>query len=339
MGPRWYQSTSNQAALIGGFALIIVALIGGLFALRGRSPYPVLEVKDLTPAGEHVLARLAISPSKQLLDSSAFAALSRDNLLWNDSLGVAIRKPASFEWGTSSSDSLEDASLSDGAFLHWLFTQLRAGFGQATFEGNVRFYSVRLDQPTTIILTASSLIDSTVLGVNPFKDAAYFVRWMRTNYGASLAAIPIDSLALAQRELIAELDSVTKSYYPLTRRLLTGVFVARVGVAELPTGMTPWTQVPLLDRALGAVAVGSPTLLIVDRDRHTALFSVSTQIRNVLLNGRQTPDVTLNRAGYAVERGKAVYVVMLQYLSSQPKPVLDELQRILESVRIRARAN
>lgn len=323
--------------MIGGLALILGALIGAFVALRERSPYPVLEVKDLTPAGEQVLARLALSPSKQFLDSSAFAALSREDLLWNDSLGVAIRRPESFEWGTSSSDSLESASLADGAFFHWLFSQIRAGFGQAALEGNVRFFSVRLDQPTVITLTGSSLVDSTVLGVNPFTDAPYFVRWMRTNYGENIAAMPIDSLALAQRDAIAEIDSVTKAYYPLSRRLLTGVFIARVGLAELPTGIAPWAQVPLLDRAVGAVAVGSPTLLIVDRDRHTALFSVSTQLRNVMLNGRPTPDVTVNRAGYAVERGKLVYLVMLQYLSSQPKPVLDELQQILGSVRIRAR--
>lgn len=330
---RWYQSRSNQAALIGGVALIVATAVGSVIAVRGRSAYPVLEVKDLTPGGEQTLARLALSPTKQLIDSAGFARLSRDDLLWNDSLGVAIRKPSGFEWGMTKGDSLEVVSLADGTFFHWLFGIIRKGFARE-LESNVRFFGVRLDQPTRVGLTAASQVDSTVLGVNPFKDASYFVKWIRGN-GGDPSEIPLDSLAQYQREAIAELDSITAARFPVSKQLATGVFVARVGVSELPAGIVTWAQSPTLDRTVSVVAVGAPSLLVIDRDRKTALFSVATRMRHIQIDGRPTAYATLNRAGYAIERGKYVYVVMLQYMSTQPSTVLEELQRILESVRLR----
>ena len=334
MAQRWYHSRTNQAALIGAAAVVVAAVIAAFVALHGSQPYPTIEVKDLSPNGEQVLARLAISPTKQLLDSVAFAAHRDDNLLWNDSLGVAIRKPVSYEWGTSPADSLETVSGSDEAFVHWLLTQIKRGFND--FDDRIRFFAVRLDQPTRITITSQSLIDSTVAGYNPFRDVHYFLNWMRANYGpVGLAELPKDSVVSFYRQAVVELDSFDKTYYPLQRRLLTGVFVARVRQEDLATGMVPWAKAPLLDRVVASVAQGSPNLLVIDRDRGSALFSTAVQLRNILIDGKATPYVTLNRAGYAVQREKTIYVVMLQYLSSQPHSVLEELQRIISSVRLR----
>jgi hypothetical protein len=336
LGQPWYESRTNQGALIGAVGLVIAAAITAVVTARDRAPYPTIEVKDLSPSGEQVLARLALSPAKQLVDSSVFARLRNNDLLWNDSLGVAIRKPVTYEWGASYDDSLESVSISDALFWHWIFGQLHRGFGTA-LEDRVRFFAVRLDQPTNITITSESLIDSTSVALNPFRDTKYFMQWMRANYGDALDKFPADSLVPAYREANRDLDSVARSLYPLKRRLLTGVFVARVQLEDLAKGLTPWARTPLLDRAVGSVVEGTPTLFVIDRDRGTALFSSAVQLRNVLINGKQVGYVTFNRAGYAVERDKRAYVVMLQYLSSQPAAVLDELQRILESIRIRVR--
>jgi hypothetical protein len=322
--------------MIGGIALVASALVAAIVARDSRNPYPTIEVKDLSPNGEQVLARLALSPSKQLVDSSVFASFRHDDLLWNDSLGVVIRKPATYDWGVSYSDSLETVSLSDAMFFNWLFTQIKQGFGTEALEGKLRFFAVRLDRPTIVALSAQSVVDSTIVSYNPFKDMSFFVRWVRTNAGGSLAEVPVDSLALAYREANSLMDSVSKAMYPLTRRLHTGVFVALVQPSDLATGIVPEVKNPLLDRAVAAVAEGTPTLLVVDRDRGTALFSTAVQLRHINLDGIKTDHVTFSRAGYAVERGGKVHVVMLQYLSSQPDSVLQELQRVLQSVRIRA---
>jgi hypothetical protein len=257
----------------------MAAAITAVVTMRDRAPYPTIEVKDLSPSGEQVLARLALSPAKQLVDSNVFARLRNDDLLWNDSLGVAIRNPVTDEWGTSYSDSLETISLSDALFWHWIFAQLRRGFEGEALEDHVRFFAVRLDQPTRITITAESLIDSTSVALNPFRDTKYFMRWMRANYGEALDQVPTDSLVVAYREANRNLDSVAKALYPLKRRLLTGVFVARVQLEDLATGLTPWVRTPLLDRAVASVEQGTPTLFVIDRDRGTALFSSAVQLR------------------------------------------------------------
>jgi len=335
MSQRWYESRTNQGALIGGAALIITAGIGLAAAILTKPSYPTIEVKDLTPTGEHVLARLALSPTRQLIDSAAFASLAHEDLLWNDSLGVVVAAPTHYEWSVNYSDSLEAVSLSETLFHHWLFDQLRSGFGDDAIDDRIRYFSVRLDHATAVTITAASSIDSTQVNHNPFEDTDYFVRWMRTNYGEALDDVPVDTLAIYYRELNAELDSISRAWYPLTRHLMSGVFVARVEPQDLATGLVPWLATPLLDRVVGAVSEGTPTLLVIDRDRGTAIFSSAVQLENVILDSVETSHVMFTRAGYAVAREEAVYVVMLQYLSSQPEDVLAELQSFLESVRIR----
>lgn len=339
MSQRWYHSRTNQAALIGGAALLLATAIGGIVAIQTRPAYPTIEVKDLTPTGERVLARLALSPTRQLVDSAAFAALQHEDLLWNDSLGVAIAAPTDYVWSVSYSDSLETVSIRETLFHYWLLDQLRTGFGNEALEDRVRFFSVRLDHPTIVTIGADASIDSTKVRHNPFKDTEYFVRWMRTNYGDALEDIPVDTLAVAYQQLNATLDSIAAVRYPLTRRLLNGVFVGRVQSADLATGLLPWVAAPLLDRVVASVAEGTPTLLVIDRDRGSAIFSSAVQLQDVALDGVETSHVMFNRAGYAVARGDAVYVVMLQYLSNQSKAALEELQRLLESVRIRTDAD
>src|SRR5262245_17890477 len=99
MSGKWYESRTNQAALIGGVALVIGAAIGALPSiLRSRaSPQATFEIKTLGQGGEHTLATLAMEPAGQVLDSSAFSRLS-ESFIVNDSLGIAFSRPDGQDW-------------------------------------------------------------------------------------------------------------------------------------------------------------------------------------------------------------------------------------------------
>jgi len=328
----------NQSAIIAGVFILLATVTGGLFTHFNRDRYPAIEIKNLTPTGEQVLARLALTPARQLLDSSAFAAIRQDDLIWNDSLGVAIAKPSSYEWGAGDFGELDDVSIDDVAMLRWFTDITHRGFKDDT--ARVRYFGVRLDQPTRITLTSDTKIDSTRIGTNPFRDARYFLGFMRMTYGDYVLKMPVDSLADAQQDAIRSLDSVVTASMPRERKIYNGVFIAQLSAATMPRfAFLDWLKRPLLAQAIEQISVGSPTVLIIDRDRGTVIFSEAVRIESAIVDGKVVGSVTLNRAGYAIQTGKTVEIVMLQYTSTESKEVLDELQRFLASVKLRSNTN
>lgn len=336
MSGKWYHSRTNQAALITGIFGLAIAIVVSILSSERRDPYPAIEIKNLTPTGEEVLARLAVTPSRQLMDSSAFAALRSRDVIVNDSLGVLIARPSGYEWGVGDFGELEKISVDDVAVFRWISGMLERGFPQDTAMP-VRYFGVRLDEPARITLTAESRLDSTRVGTNPFRNTRYALGLMRMIYGDYLNQVPEDELAAGQAEMIRTIDSVTRADFPSKRQIFNGVFVARVGpTARRYAEFLSWLKTSPLQHALSVVRVSSrpPSFLVVDSDRGTLLFSDAVLIEDALVNGRIVPAVTLNRAGYMVKTGATVHVVMLQYVSTAPREVLAELERFLSSVRI-----
>ena len=340
MPTKWHESRTVQGALIGGIALVLAAVIAGLFSHFDRDRYPPIEIKNLTPTGEEVLARLALAPSRQLMDSSAFAAIRKNDLIWNDTLGVAIAKPSSYEWGVGTFDSLGTISLEDVGVMHWMGAMLKRGFPIDTLKGKMPLFGVRLNEPTHITLTQQTSLDSTPIGVNPFRDPKYFLGFVRIAMDEEdFRKLPLDSLVLGQREAVRTIDSVLKVTMPAERNVYSGVFVGRLSKEMLPRfSFLDWVRRPLLDDAAASVMISSglANFEIVDRDRGTVLFSDALRIEHAMVNGKPVASVTINRAGYAIQTGNIVHLVFLQYTSAQPKAVLDELQRYLASVKLRA---
>jgi hypothetical protein len=339
VGTRWYQSRTVVASAIGGLALVLAAIIAGAFAHFDRDRYPPIEIKNLTPTGEEVLARLALAPARQLMDSSAFAAIKSNDLIWNDTLGVAIAKPNSYEWGVGTFDSVGTITLGDVGVLRWFGSLLIRSFPDDSLKGKLPLFGIRLDEPTRVLLNEQTRIDSTAIGVNPFRDPKYFLGFVRVSMGeAELNKMPFDSLLLGERDAIRTVDSVLKATMPTERKIFSGVYVGRVTKANVPRlTLYDWIKHPLLDDAVAPILLSSglSNFEIVDRDRGTVLFSDAIRIEGAAVNGKAIGSITLNRAGYAIQAGDAVDIVFLQYTSAQPKKVLDELQRFLESVKLR----
>jgi len=337
MSLRWYESRTNQAALIGGLFVFLAAIAAGLFPHFGRDSYPPVEIKNLTPTGEEVLARLALTPSRQLIDSGAFAGLRSSNLLWSDSLGVAIEKPTAFEWSAGNFGELDEISIADLVMMRWMTDMIAHGFAGDTAKIGARFFGVRLDRPTRVTLGADTKLDSTPIGLNPFRDINYAIGWVRIAYD-DISKVPTDSILEFRRYAINTLDSILRKDIPSERKIFSGVFIARIRQENIPNAVFySWLKRPLIDDALAMVRVSTrtPTFLVVDRDRGTLIYSDALRLENVLIDGKPAKFVTLNRAGYAIEHGSSVHLVMLQYLSTEPKEVLHDLERFLGSVRIR----
>jgi hypothetical protein len=259
--------------------------------------------------------------------------------LWNDSLGVAIEKPTTFEWGAGDFGELDEISLADLVMMRWVTDMIAHGSQGDTSKTGARFFGVRLDKPTRVTLTAETKLDSAPIALNPFRDINYLLGFIRLTYGEDISKVPPDSIVEFQRYGISMLDSILRKTIPSERKIYSGVFVARIRQENVPNAaFYSWIKISLLDDALAMVRISmrTPTFLVVDRDRGTAIYSDALRLENVLIDGKPAKFVTLNRAGYVVERGSSVHLVMLQYLSTQPAEVLHDLQRFLGSVRIRS---
>lgn len=338
MADPWYKSGTNQAALIGGGFLLLSTLVGGFFATRRSGPYPPFEIRSYEGGSEMVLSHLALTPSEQLLDSAGFAGLNPTELIVNDSLGAAIAKPVSYEWTVGDVGVMDKVSEEDIPFLGFLKEQIRSGWPRDTTRDRIPAFGVRLDHPVRIELSRQSLLDSAVLGYNPFSDSKYAMGWLRANYGAIVSSFPPDTIADAVERLSRQMDSIMSARLPRTREVYSGVFVTRVRRADLPYHpLVSWLKRDLLDEAVSSasVAVGSPSLLIVDRAHGTAVLNETIALSNVVVDGRPTGRLYVNRVGYALVAGDSVFLVILQYVSNQDRAVLTELERFFRSVRLR----
>lgn len=116
MPQKWYESRTNQAALIAGVFLVMATTIGALLSNQNSSVLPPLEIKAIQSGQATVLSTLALRPDRQLLDSGDFAALRSDYVLLSDTFGIAVEEPGDHRWtagplGAPGGVSLQDLPL------------------------------------------------------------------------------------------------------------------------------------------------------------------------------------------------------------------------------------
>lgn len=333
MSGKWYSSRSIQASLIGGSFVLLSAIVGGYFATRNRSPLPPLEIKTVIGGGEKVLATLALKPERQLVDSTRFAALGREYLLLSDTFGIAIEKPEEYRWTAGPLKKAGSVTIEDMPIIRAINKPLEKLWGiDSTFA--LPSYGVRLDYPFEIQLAAKSRIDEIPVGGNPFLNSDF----MQMTEKAFSQYFNFDRSAY-RRETIRQADSIIQSSLPVTEKVYSGVFVYPISEKDLPKTLPiPFMYLSLFDKVVYALTPGipSPNLFFVDRHNKTAVFNESVTLTDVEVSGVHHDKLIINRVGYAVQTGKLVYVVFLQFLSNQDDATLAELQGFFRSVQLRS---
>ncbi len=339
MNGRWYESRTVQASIIGGVALVAAAAITALPSIISRrSVSTTFEIKTIGNAGEETLARLALDPTGQVVDSAAFARLSQ-SLLINDSLGIAFARPEGQEWTVGPLGKLQDIDLFDLPFFAAFSDMERRGWPRDTVKTQVRFFGTRRDYPVRVRLTTATAIDSVVLGTNRFRDATTTIAWIRAFSGDDYASLPRDSVVAYGVQLFRWMDSLITAKLPADKQLYSGVFIARVTRENFPAGMWTWIMSDdLMENVAAYVRSGlrAPSMLIVDRDHGYLIVNETVRLTNAEVNGQEHKDLILNRIGYAVKAGDAAYMVELQYVSADATSILPELQRVFRSVHLRS---
>lgn len=335
MGSRWYESRTVQAAVIsavilGGAGIVAAAITAG----GRRTPSATFEIKTLGEAGEQTLARMALTPAGQVVDSATFADLSQ-SLLVNDSLGVAFARPEGQEWTVGPLGTLQSIDIYDLPYFSFFADMEKRGWKIDTLKTRIRYFGSRRDHPVRIGLGPATAVDSVVLGVNLFADRAWSISFLRSFLDERTLR---DSGAAWSVQMAQQMDSVISAKLPVEKQLFSGVFVSRVTQENFPPGgFTDWVRSDLMDNVTRSVRAGirPPSMLIYDRERGHMIINQSIRLTNARVNGLWGSDLIVNRIGYAVRSGDYVYTVELQYVSADPPDILPALQRMFRSVRLR----
>lgn len=340
MAQKWYQSRTNQGAVIGGLFLVLAAFVSGWYS-SGSSDrgIPTLEIRTVAEGSEQVLARLALDPRGRVVDSLDFTRL-RSEMLVDQEMGIAIELPTKQQW---TAGALGNPGVVSLALVPWLgeyVDNLRAAWEVETWP-EVKYFGVRLDHPTRIRIAATSKIDGVTVGENPLDDSEFrrsFRRLITASAESQASEFQVEEYLRTEH---ARTDSVIASRLPRDTTVYSGVFVAELDSERLPPVVLGLSKyMPLLDRAVGtfAMSIFPPDFLYLDRNAGTALFNVRTRLSDVWVNDEYTKEAIINEAGYAVQVDNRVYVVLLQYVSTEPREVLTELERFFRSVRLRGQS-
>lgn len=341
MAQKWYQSRTNQGAIIAGVFLLLAAFVSGWLS-RGTPArgIPELEIRTMADGSEQVLARLALDPRGRVVDSLDFTRL-RSEMLVNHEMGVAIELPTAQKWTSGDVGRPGAVTL---ALVPWLgdyIDNLRVAWDVDAWP-EVKHFGVRLDHPTRVRVTPLSKINGVSVGENPLDDSGFrdvVRRLVTSGEEPPPSDFDVEEFLRFERE---RTDRVIQSRLPRDTVLFSGVFVAELDSERLPPvhlGLHKYMS--LLDRAVGsfAMSVIPPDFLYLDRTAGTALFNVRTRLSGVWINDEYTEEAIINEAGYAVQVEDRVYIVLLQYVSNEPREVLTELERYFRSVRLRGRTN
>jgi hypothetical protein len=337
MVTRWYESRMVQAALVTGTAAIIVAFIT-VFGQASRQTYPPLEIKSLVDGSEQTLARLALQPANRILDSADFEALPVALLAISESLGVAMAKPEGQDWTTGALGLQSEISIDDSPFFGFLDDAAQAGWPTPADKLRLHYFGVRRDHPTHITLTGQSTVGNVPLGTNPFRDPKYIIGWMRMNWGNEMFSLPADTLAKLGMQITAQMDSIIGARLPRDKDLYSGVFVARMDPGSIPLSpLVTWIKRDPLDDLVSYFrsTLEVPSVLLLDRAKSILILNETIRLGNIIVEGRSTKNLIVNRVGYATKVGASAYMVLLQYVSSDDPVILPQLQSVFRSVRIR----
>ncbi len=341
MAGRWYESRTIQAAAISAVILGGAGVIAAIITAGNRAPAAAatFDIKTLGEGGEQTLARLAMRPTSQLVDSNTFSQLSHSFVV-NESVGVAFERPEGQDWTVGPLGSLQSIDLLDLPFMAAWSDMDERGWPRDTTKTHVRSFGTKRDHAVTIRLDPKCAVDSVELGVNPFTDVSNADAWIRSGYGDQFDKLPSDSIRAYRAEILRWMDSVITKKLPATKQLYSGVFVARVTDQNFPTGFVRviLRKIDFIEKVAGLMRSGlaAPTMLILDRERGYVVLNETMRLTNVSVNGQEHTDLIVNRVGYAVVVGDAVaYVVMLQYVSADPPEALTQLQNVFQSIRLR----
>jgi hypothetical protein len=327
----------NQAALITGMCGIIAALVVTLPSRRGPAS-PFFEIQGMGEAGQIALAKLALDPTRPLLDSVSFAELEQ-TLFIDDSLGVAFSRPLGQEWTVGNLGQVTTVSSTDIPLLGLFAEAERNGWPSDTLARQLHNLGARRDHPVKITLTAQTRIGSVELGTNPFRDGSYAVGWLKMIYGESFVDLPRDTVVANVRQMVVDMDSIIGARLPISKELYSGVFIAQAEPGSFQSdGLLGWMNWDLLESVARHSRAGPslPSMLLVNREQGFAIVNESYTIVNAIVNGTAGSTAIVNRLGYAVRSGEAVYLVLLQYVSADSQEIVTELERVFRSVRLRA---
>lgn len=339
MTTKWYESRTNQAAMIGGlFLLASTSVAAYLGSRRATQPLPTLEIKALEGGRDKVLATLALRPDRQLLDSAAFAALEPSYLLLSDTFGIAIQKPTGYQWTAGRLESPGSVSLEEMPIIGAIAEETRKAWGiDSTYD--LSYFGVRLDKPARVRVSNRSRLDSIPLGDNPFRNAQLLSRFEKYVFADDVTAGVVDRMRF-RREIQDWSDSLIHARLPTTVDLYSGVFIAPITESRLPPfAPIPWHYLEPFDKVLVALApiIPPPRLFYTDRQAGIAALNETATLANVELNGVMVPSLVVNRIAYVVRVESVVYAVLLQYVSQNDDAAVPELERLFQSVRLRAR--
>jgi len=274
---------------------------------------------------------VSISPYHQLTTERDLSRLDKNKYYINEKLSISIPQPANDKWIIEERKTVPVINQNDFPFMK--FSEKVAG-QMMTPDAQPLILSIRLREGIDVEIDKESQIDGVSVGLNPYKDKKFVSGLVQVFMNS--ARLMADHKINEEKEMAMEMmltSSTGAAQYklqeyisdelPYKKTLYSGVYIMPIEDEE---NLTPsafssiFPEESLLARALQFISLQPSAGKIsfdnvrIDENAGVASFDGSSELENVLIDGKRT-SLVINNVGFIVVGDNRAIFVQLIFLS------------------------